>query len=110
MKLTFNQGDGCSNDNSIQIGQFPVVDECALANDHTQFDVCGTLANFVNEGPTVITDGGCKTGFKLSINGVSYTGTTIDGDDSRCEQSCHSIASFGTLWGQMLFQQVPICQ
>lgn len=58
--------------------------------------------------------GGCETGFVLSINGVSYTGTAItgiaDADSDPCLQSCFERAAFGTLYGEVIFNNVPICE
>jgi hypothetical protein len=102
-------GDACSNDNSQVLGQFPLVNECKLTRDKQQFEVCGTLANFADEGPVIIDEGGCQTGFVLSINGKSYSGETLAFDDDRCEQTCHSAGSFGTVYGSVLFLDVPIC-
>ena len=81
-----------------------------MASDTTQFEVCGTLANFANEGPKFLTDGSCTTGFVLSINGVSYTGSLVDSDDDPCEQTCFGGGAFGSTSGEVIFYNVPICE
>lgn len=106
--LTFT-GKACTNDQSVDLGQLPIVDECSLANDMDQFKVCRTLANFANTGPTVLTDGRYKTGFELSINGKNYAGEKVDVDNDPCQQSCFSFGSLDTSYGELIFRNVPIC-
>lgn len=57
-----------------------------------------------------MTDGKCKTGFVLSINGKSYTGSKVDPDDDPCQKTCFTAGAFGTSYGEIIFRNVPICQ
>lgn len=90
----------------------PAVDECSLASLKTQFSVCGTLANFVDQGIQIIdNDAGCQTGFELSINGVSYPGVNMvdDGEDHPCLQACTSSGDINEVDGAVYFPNAPIC-